>query len=179
MEYFFFRHQRRSASRPVGRVADQKIFDGFLVKFALLEILPRLFSARRFQECAVKEQRNLLVNLQQGILGRTAAFVRVRPLQPDAGALGEHPRRRGKIHVLVLHHELEHVAARAAAEAVINLSLGVDVERGRLFLMERAKRLVRGTAALELEVCADDLDDVVRASDVFENVLGNDLGHKT
>jgi hypothetical protein len=48
----------------------------------------------------------------------------------------------------------------AAAEAVIMVIALLDDERGSLFLMERAKRLIRCAGALEFDMGAERLDEI-------------------
>ena len=114
------------------------------------------------------EQRHLVAGVRTAIL----EFKRY------TRALGEHLDRSHEVNALVLHEEAEHVSAGAAAEAVVDLALLVDVERGGLLLVERAQRLVGGTGALQVEAGADDVNDVVSEADVFQRALGNDGGHR-
>ena len=61
----------------------------------------------------------------------------------DAEAPGHHLDGLRKGHALVQHHELEHVPALAAAEAVEEGRVLADVEGRRLLLVERAQALPR------------------------------------
>src|SRR5207249_294170 len=56
--------------------------------------------------------------------------------QRDAAFFGDRADGLRKFAAIHLHHELENVAARPAAEAVINLLYGMDGERGSLFGMK-------------------------------------------
>ena len=62
-------------------------------------------------------------------------------LQRHAVALGQRLERLAEVEPLGLHHELEDVAARAAAEAVVELLDRVDPERRRALVVERAQPL--------------------------------------
>ena len=73
-------------------------------------------------------------------LGRVARVLGLA-LQRHAVALGQRLQRRAEVQPLRLHHELEDVAARAAAEAVVELLDRVDAERRRALLVERAQPL--------------------------------------
>ena len=68
----------------------------------------------------------------------------------------------GKVNPSISMHEFQNVAAHAAAEAFVELARLVDVERSRLFLMERAQPDVAagGAHALQAHVLANHLDDV-------------------
>ena len=69
-------------------------------------------------------------------------------------------------------HELEDVAADAAAEAFVELARLVDVEGRSLFLMERAQAQVAagGANAAQAHVLADHLDDVDRGFQLLDKV---------
>src|SRR5262249_49716519 len=74
---------------------------------------------------------------------------------------------------LGLHHELEDVAARLAAEAVVELLPRVDAERGRPFLVERAQALQPvHPRALELRARAHELREVHGVAYPLRRVVG-------
>ena len=78
--------------------------------------------------------------------------------------------------VLDFLDEGENVAGDAAAEAVKELAGGVDRERRRLFAVKGTKPgIVLRTRLLQLDVVADDADDVRLLLDVFFEVVG--FGH--
>ena len=90
-----------------------------------------------------------------------------KPLRELRGGL---PKRRAAEPC----NEVDDVAARAAAETVVDLFFPVGGERGGFFLMEGAQALEISTGGLERNVIGDDLNDVRPASDLFENVLRNE-----
>ena len=96
----------------------------------------------------------------------------------DSGALGEPANRRGKIQVFVFHDETKNRAPGAAAEAMIGLTLRIDMKGGRFFPMERAQRPPARSGALERKIGADDLDDIIGFGDTLDGFLG-DAGHKS
>ncbi len=104
------------------------------------------------------------------------AVVGCRNLLDDRNsrALGESADGLGKIHMLVIHDEPENAAARAAAEAVEGLAGGIDVERGAFLAMERAEGDEACAGALEREIGADDINDVVGVRDALDGFLGNE-----
>ena len=71
------------------------------------------------------------------VLAARAAFFDHR----NSRARSELAHRRGKIEMLVIHHETENASAGAAAEAVKSLALRTDGKRRRFFLMKRTERL--------------------------------------
>ena len=94
-------------------------------------------------------------------------------LELDAGALGERLERGREVEPLGLHHELEHVAARAAAEAVVELLDRVD--RRTTACARRGTGTARSSAAGrrgELGARADQLDEVDGVADALARVVG-------
>ena len=67
--------------------------------------------------------------------------------------------------------ELDGVAGRAATEAMIEAALLVDVEAGRLFLVEWAEPDVAAAALLELHALADKRNDPRLLSDTVDGLL--------
>ena len=82
----------------------------------------------------------------------------------NAIAFGEALERFVKADAFDLHHELQHVAAGLATEAVIKLLALVNVERRALFLMERTQPQIAIAAGLaqRRHVLADYVDDINR-----------------
>jgi hypothetical protein len=70
--------------------------------------------------------------------------------------------------MLVFHHETKNAPTQAASEAVKRLTLGTDMEGWRFFLMKWAKRSEIRAGAFERKVGANQLDDVVGCSDLFD-----------
>ena len=107
--------------------------------------------------------------LRLGVLGLA--------LELDPEALGEQLERALEVDALDLLDEREDVAGGIAAEAVIDLLLGVDAERGRALLVEGAAPLVaRGPGAAQLGVRGDELDEVDGVADAVLGV-GGIAGH--
>ena len=67
--------------------------------------------------------------------------------------------------------ELEHVAARLAAETVKEPLVRVDGERRRLLRMERTETLVLGPPALQRHVLLDDAHDIRLQAKVIDELL--------
>ena len=89
----------------------------------------------------------------------------------DAEFVREHPDRFGERDLLVQLEELEHVAAGVAPEAVKKALVGMDVERRRLLVVERAVSLVRRARALERHVLLDHGEDVRLQTQVVDELL--------
>ena len=80
-------------------------------------------------------------------------------------------------HVLVLHQKAEYIATRVTAKAIKKPLGGADGERWRLFLMKRAQSLRIRATALELDIVADDIDDISTEQDFLNNLFRNELTH--
>ena len=66
-----------------------------------------------------------------------------------------------KSEIFDLRDETEDISGLAAAEAVEKLLAGVDIERGRFFLVKRAEAgVVLRAGFAQADVAADDFDDV-------------------
>lgn len=77
----------------------------------------------------------------------------------------------------MVHDEAEGVAARATAEAVVELLVRADAEGGGLFLVERAAGGVVLAGLFHLQARADNIDDVGAVQKVVNKALGNQPGH--
>ena len=103
-----------------------------------------------------------------------AVVLRARPALLDhwnPGPGREPAHGGGEIDVFVIHHEPENAPADPAAEAVKRLSHRVDVKRGRLLLVKRTEGAEIGPGPLEREIGADHFHDVIRSSDLFDDVV--------
>lgn len=94
-----------------------------------------------------------------------------------AGALGQFLDRLGELQLVVVHDEAERVAAGAAAEAVVELLVRADGERGSLFLVERAAGAVVLAGFLQLDARTHHLDDVGAVQQVIDEALRYQAGH--
>src|SRR5204862_5680909 len=121
-------------------------------------------------ERALPAVGDLLVNLEQRFL-EVAMLLRARvffEFERDAGPFGQSMHRFGKTDALEFLNEREYVTALVTAEAMKNLTLGMDVKTRRLLLVKRAEGDKIGARALEREIGADDLDDVAGSADLLE-----------
>ncbi len=118
-----------------------------------------------------------LVHLQEsfaefGILPRVVG----RPLglfgHRHAQLLRDHPHRVREPYLLVQFEEFEDVTPDAAAETVKEPLFRVDVERGRLLGVKRAKALVGCSGAPQRHVILHDLHDIGLQAKVVDELLG-------
>ena len=114
------------------------------------------------------------MNLQQRLalarVGLVGLAARLRHGQPEL--LRQQPDGLHEADPFVQLDELDDVAAHAAAEAVEEPLLAVDVERRRLLAVERAQALVRAPGLLQGHVFLDHLDDVRAGPQVLDEGLG-------
>ena len=89
----------------------------------------------------------------------------------EAGALGEEAGGLDEVDVFLLHDEAEDVAASAATEAMEALAIGVYIEGWGFLVMKGAETEKASGAALELDVGADDVDDVAGIADFLDVFL--------
>src|SRR5215469_9830321 len=102
------------------------------------------------------EQAAALLRLARFFWRRVADF-----RHGDAELLSHDMHGFGEGDVLNLLDESEDIASSVAAEAVKELVAGVDGERRRLFLVERAEsQVILGAAFAQLDVVAHDPDDI-------------------
>ena len=101
------------------------------------------------------------------VLGRGVGVLRNR----DAELLRQHPHGVLEPDFFVELEELEHVAARLAAETVEEPLVRIDGEGRRLLRMERTETLVLGPRALQRHVLLDDPHDVRLQAKVIDELL--------
>ena len=124
------------------READAEVLQRLLGEPALGQVLARLAGLLRLPEvvrvvggAAFQQLLQALAALPCGLRPRVLLLA----LQLDPVAVGERLDRLGEPEPLLLHHEAEDVARHPAAEAVVELVLGVDREGRRALVVERAE----------------------------------------
>ena len=137
------------------------------------DLLPDARAGRRRQLLPEPGGRRL-VHLQQPFaLGGAGPLLVVlfelRHRHPEA--LRELLHRVLEADLLVQLEKLEDVAADAAAEAVKEPLVAIDVERRRLLAVKRAEPLVRGAGLLQRHVVLDHDDDVGVVLQVVDELL--------
>ena len=83
----------------------------------------------------------------------------------DSRPIGQHLQGLAELDPLHLHHEAEDVAADVADPALERLPLGVDLEAGPGVVVPGAEADEVSALAAELDVAADEIDDVDRLLD--------------
>ncbi len=162
---------------PVGRVAEAEPGDGLVGIAAAAQIVERR-PAARLRQLVFEPLAGLFHHLLQArpVLRARAlfgAFARHR----QAGHAGQLFHRLGKAQPLGLHDEADDVAMGAAAEAVIELLVLADRERGGLFVVERAAGLVVLAALLEGHVLVHHVHDVDAGQQIVDELTGDAPGH--
>ena len=144
------------------------------------EILAHRLSRGPFPEVPLEEDRRLLEQREEP-LASPARLVRLRRdllvLERDAEPLREPLDRADEVEPFGLADEGDDVAALAAAEAVVEVEIGVDGEaRGALLVERAATRVARSRSPSGATSAAHDLDDV-RGGDDFADALILDPRH--
>src|SRR5690606_10318516 len=118
--------------------------------------------ALRFTELARIELLRRLVELLEALLlALLALLLRAELRDLDTVALRDEFHRLAEFEVLTRHHEVNHVPARLAAEAVVHPLLRDHVEARRLLIVEGAAGLeLTRAGAHERNILADQLGDV-------------------
>ena len=157
----------------VGRVADLEVGDDILGHAALLEVFLGLAPLRARGQALAEEGQGRLVQLDDLLL-QLESLGAQPPLVGDGDvvALGQGSQGLGKGQVLLLHDQGEDVAADPAAEAVVELLVGIHGERGGLLAVERAQSDMLATAGPQGRVLRGDLDDVGGLADLFDDFHG-------
>jgi hypothetical protein len=123
------------------------------------------------------ERRRDLVQRDQVLAVRVGRRVvpRVAPFRDGDAELARHDAHRlGEAETLVQLHELEHVAADAAAEAVEDAELAIDAERRRLLVVERTEADVAAADAAQRHHLLHHLHDVGLLPQVVQEAFGKE-----
>ena len=144
------------------REPEPELAAGLLAEPAPGQVLARRRAGVRVPEVALVERGGLLEQrvepvapLPVGVGLRRGLVV----LERDVEALGEELDGADEVELLGLAHERDRVAARAAAEAVVDALLGVDREARRPLLVERAAPRVAAADLAQRRAQRDDVDD--------------------
>ena len=169
--------------------AQVEFFDALGRDSPFCEILPAGFGLGRLQQAVVillfgpghRLIERTLVELGGGSGGNAVIFVghiarSVRrnaglsscglgPFDGDAGPIGQHFQGLAELDAFHLHHEAEDVAADVADPALERLPLGIDLQRGLGVVVPGAEADVVAALAAQLDMAADQIDDVDRLLD--------------
>ena len=164
----------------VGGVADAELCDGFGGDAAAGEVFAGAGGFGSFQ-CGFEVLRGGFVNVDE--LAAKAGFaglfggVELALGKRDSALDGDGANGLGKADVFHLHDEGEDVALFVAAEAIEVAVGGVDGEGAGLFFVKGAEAgVVLGAGFAQLDVVADDADDVGLLLDELGEVVGHGVG---
>ena len=154
-----------AASPRPGREPEPELLRDLLTETAAREVLAHRRARVGVPQVPLEEHRRLLERLVETVAMLLGALRRRRgllvlELHPEP--VGQPLDRADEVEALGLAHEGDHVALRAAAEAVVELVDRVDREAGRALVVERAAARVPGAALAQSGALRDDLDDVGR-----------------
>jgi len=143
-----------------GREPEHEPLDGAGFDLAPIEIIARAGAFRVLQAALVKLGRLGHHRLQ--VLPVAVSFLlgRIQCRHPEMGQVRQKMDGLGVGEVLQFHHQLDHVAAFAAAETVIALELFVDRKTGCLLGVEGAEGEVILAFAGQFQEIPSHLDDV-------------------
>jgi hypothetical protein len=80
--------------------------------------------------------------------------------------------RFGIVELFILHDKFDTVPMDTATETVVALARGIDDKAGGFFIMERAGRFKTAPCPFELDVRADDIDNIKSGFQSLNGVLG-------
>src|SRR5579883_73751 len=163
--------QQRAAAAV--RVAQPELIGGFRRHAAFGEVGARGFARGRVQIRAEMLLRDLVHLVERAALPRVLVGILRAFRHGNAVALGKGLEGFVEAQSFDLHDEVEHVAAGAAAEALVELVRGIDGKRGRLLVMEGAQAGIAVRARpFQPNVLADHADDVDRPLDLLREIHG-------
>src|SRR5581483_7593599 len=149
------------------RVAERERLDRLAADPPPFAVRARLRAGARVEQHAMEPRACDVVRVIDRLpLVARARRARIFRLELDAGALREDAHGVDEPDVLVLLQEAERVAARAAAEALEEAAVGVDVKRRRLLAVERAQPDEIVAALAQRDVRPDHLADVGAGQDL-------------
>ena len=165
------RESAREGVPGIGRVTHPEAAHEGLRDAALLQVRGRAVAglAELGRVEAVRRGEDL-VELLLAVFPRPA---RDTARDGDAEARREGLDRLRKVEPVHLPHEVDDVASGAAPEAVVEPFLAVHREGRRPLVVERAEPLPGAAGFLQARVLANHLDDIRRAAQLRQHVVGN------
>ena len=82
-----------------------------------------------------------------------------------------------ELELVVVHQEVDSVAVRTAAKAVVKLFFTIDGERGGFFVMERTARVIILALLFQLYPGIDQIDDVGARQQVIDKYSWDSSSH--
>ena len=156
------------------REAEAELAADGLAEAAALEVGAHGYAGRRLPEVALVERGRLVEHGVEPVAALARLLLLRRGLlvlERDAEPLRQPLDGAGEVEVLRLADEGDHVAALAAAEAVVELVGRVDREARRPLLVERAAAGVARAGLAQRRPAGDDLDHVGCRDDLSDRRL--------
>ena len=161
--------------------AEAEVPGDFAGEAAAAQVAHGAFSGGMAAQRLLVEDGRFLEEAEQGLVPVFTAASAASPFLArdlEADGAGEVLHRLREVDVLVVHQEAEGIAAGAAAEAVVELLLGVHREGRRLLVVEGAAGAVVLAGLLQLHPAVDHVDDVDPLEQVVQEVLRYAAGHQ-
>ena len=150
--------------------AEAELADSRVGYAAVFEVVQHRFSGVG-EQLFVKHAGGFAVDLQQA-LALIAALLIIRVIlqlrERHVHAIREQGNRLLIGEAFDVHDELDHTAARLAAEAVVHLLFGADGEGGGLFAVKRAETPVIPSVLFERNIGGDGLHDIGAGAKLIE-----------
>ncbi len=157
--------------RPRGREPQPPGLEGFELEPPAREVAPRPIGLARLAQLSgvpLLGNRHGLEEWLARVGSRLRSFG-----DRDADASRHLANGRRVVHPQLLHEEREDVPGFVAHEAVVHLLLGDDREVAMRAPVERTRSAVVGSRAPELDVLAEDLDQVGAVSHLLDDLVGD------
>src|SRR5258705_7197533 len=165
----FHRIEERGPTRRVAEPLHLRLFERDVTRVQILAGAVGLRTLVQLAAEPIGRRRHRLVQRLARVWGGGAGALRDR----DAGAPRGLPHGRGIIHAQLLHEEREDVARLVAHEAVEHSLLGDDGEVAMGAAVEGTGSAIVGPGTLELDVLADDANQVGGLTHLLDDVVGN------
>ena len=165
-----FQNTQQGAARTVGQAQLEKL-RGWPGDPALVDISAGLRAVRSGEVGPEMVERDLMHLAQNGACFRPVVSGGGLLRQFDAVLLGQFFERLPEREPLDIHHETEDVAFGVAAEAFVELMVGIDREGRGLLVMERAEAGIPvAEAAQARNVIRNDANDIELRFDVLGEI---------
>src|SRR5262249_49086595 len=156
---------------PAERKPEAILAADVLAERAAREVVARSRARLRLPQVALVEARCGIEEREQALRSAPALVFLRRPLlvlEPNVEAISEPFDRAREVELLRLADERDHVALRAAAEAVVELVSWIDREARRAFFVKWTSPRVTRAGLLQRRPRGDDRDDVGGSLDLFD-----------
>ena len=163
----------QAVRRGLRREPKRKCLHGLLRKPPLLQVLQSAPAGRRTQ-AAVIICPCQPVHLQKlsPLIPALALRVSDLPLRkPDPGPLRQKSHSFQKVHIVVLFHKGDDIAALMTAKAIVHLLWPGDRKRRGFLIVKGAKPHIIASRTLQLYTLADDIHNVVGSAHLIQDLF--------